>query len=62
MSYYGYPPYVPVAERRKKAEKVAAKMQKKGVVLTPVIGGRGNIAKTFWGANRPRSTTHSPGR
>ncbi len=49
MSYYGYPPYVPVAERRKKAEKVAAKMQKKGVVLTPVIGGRGSIAKTFWG-------------
>lgn len=49
MSYFGYAPYVPVAERRKKAEKVAAKMQKKGVVLTPVIGGRGNIAKTFWG-------------
>ena len=49
MGYFGYAPYVPVAERRKKAEKIAAKMQKKGVVLTPVIGGRGNIAKTFWG-------------
>lgn len=49
MGYFGYAPYVPVAERRKKAEKVAAKMQKKGVVLTPVIGGRGSIAKTFWG-------------
>ena len=27
----------------------AAKMQKKGITLTPVIGGRGSIAKTFWG-------------
>ena len=49
MSYFGWKPYVSVAERRKKAEKMAAKMQKKGVTLTPVLGGRGNIAKTFWG-------------
>ena len=49
MGYFGWKPYVPVAERRKKAEKVAAKMQKSGVTLTPVIGGRGSIAKTFWG-------------
>ena len=49
MSYFGWKPYVSVAERRKKAEKVAAKMQKKGMTLTPVLGGRGNIAKTFWG-------------
>ena len=49
MGYFGWKPYVPVAERRKKAEKAAAKMQKKGVALTPVIGGRGSIAKTFWG-------------
>ena len=49
MGYFGWKPYVPVAERRKQAEKVAAKMQKKGVQLTPVIGGRGSIAKTFWG-------------
>lgn len=49
MGYFGWKPYVPVAERRKQAEKAAAKMQKKGATLTPVIGGRGNIAKTFWG-------------
>ncbi len=49
MGYFGWKPYVPVAERRKKAEKAAAKMQKRGVTLTPVIGGRGSIAKTFWG-------------
>ena len=49
MGYFGWKPYVPVAERRKQAEKVATKMQKKGATLTPVIGGRGSIAKTFWG-------------
>lgn len=49
MGYFGWKPYVPVSERRKKAEKVAAKMQKNGASLTPVIGGRGSIAKTFWG-------------
>ena len=49
MSYFGWAPYVSVADRRKKAEKAAAKMQKKGVTLTPVTGGRGSIAKTFWG-------------
>jgi uncharacterized Zn finger protein len=49
MGYFGWKPYVPVAERRKQAKKAAAKMQKKGVTLTPVIGGRGSIAKTFWG-------------
>ena len=50
MSFYGWKPYVPVAERRKKAEKEAAKAAKKGVKLAPVVAaGRGAIAKTFWG-------------
>ena len=49
MGYFGWKPYVPVAERRKKAEKTAAKIQKKGEKLSPVVGGRGSIAKTFWG-------------
>ena len=50
MSYYSYyPPYVPVAKRRAKAEKLAKKMMKKGEVLQPVqIEGR-KIATTFWG-------------
>lgn len=49
MSYYGWKPYVPVAERRKKAEKAAAKAAKGGKVYTPIAPYRGAIAKTFWG-------------
>ena len=51
MSYYGYgwKPYVSVAERRRKAEKVAAKAVKGGAALSPVSASRGAIAKTFWG-------------
>lgn len=49
MPYYGWKPYVPVAERRKKAAKVMAKLSKGGRELAPVrIEGRG-IATTFWG-------------
>jgi len=51
MGYYGWKPYVPVAERRKKAEKSAAKAKKAGATLSPVTAAtsRGAIAKTFWG-------------
>jgi uncharacterized Zn finger protein len=49
MSYYGWKPYVSVAERRKKAEKLAAKAVKGGAVLAPIAPYRGAIAKTFWG-------------
>ena len=45
----GWKPYVSVAERRRKAEKVAAKATKKGAALAPVSASRGAIAKTFWG-------------
>ena len=42
-------PYVPAAERRRKAAKAAARFLKKGQALSPVaITGRA-IAKTFWG-------------
>ncbi len=48
--YFQWKPYVSVAERRRKAERAAARYQKKtGKVLSPVTGGRGAIAKTFWG-------------
>jgi len=47
--YFQWKPYVPVAERRRKAEQVAAKLNKKGQTLTPVTASRGAIAKTFWG-------------
>ena len=47
MSYWGR--YVPVAERRAKARRKAAKLKKAGCALSPVeIAGR-TIALTFWG-------------
>ncbi|MFA7242695.1 MAG: hypothetical protein WC091_21525 [Sulfuricellaceae bacterium] len=49
MSYHGWAPYVPVAERRKQAEKAAAKAQKAGAGFSPIAAYRGAIAKTFWG-------------
>ena len=49
MGYYGWKPYVSVAERRKKAEKAAAKAKKSGAELAPIVPSRGAIAKTFWG-------------
>lgn len=49
MSFYGWKPYVSVAERRKKAEKAAARAKKANANLSPVTASRGAIAKTFWG-------------
>ncbi len=47
--YYGYKPYVPVAQRRAQAAKEVAKRLKKGQAVSPVrIEGR-TIASTFWG-------------
>ena len=48
-SYYGFAPYVPVAQRRAKAAKETAKLAKAGKTITPVqITGR-KIAASFWG-------------
>ena len=44
-----WPAYVSVAERRLKAERAAAKLSKKGSVLSPVIVEGRKIATTFWG-------------
>jgi uncharacterized Zn finger protein len=49
MSFYGWKRYVPVAQRRKKAESAAAKASKAGSDLSPVRSSRGAIARTFWG-------------
>jgi uncharacterized Zn finger protein len=47
--YYGYKPYVPVAQRRAQAAREVAKRIKKGQEVSPVhIEGR-TIASTFWG-------------
>lgn len=49
MSYFGWKPYVPVAERRAQAEKKMKAMAKKGHTVSPIrIEGR-TIARTFWG-------------
>jgi uncharacterized Zn finger protein len=49
MGYWEWKPYVSVADRRKKAEKAAAKAKKAGAELLPIEPYRGAIAKTFWG-------------
>lgn len=49
MSYYGWAPYVTVAERRARAQKQLEKMKKKGLNVQPVqLSGR-KIADSFWG-------------
>jgi len=49
MNYFGWQPYVPVAERRRQAERKLAKLKKNGQSVAPVtIEGR-TIATTFWG-------------
>lgn len=45
----GWPPYVPAAERRRRAAREAQKLRKKGEPLEPItIEGR-RIVTTFWG-------------
>ena len=49
MSYFEWHPYVPVAEKRRQAQRKLAKRRKRGQPVAPVtIEGR-TIAKTFWG-------------
>ena len=47
--WYGFPPYVSVQEKRDKAEKMLAKLRKKGMQPQPVETFTGVLAKTFWG-------------
>jgi uncharacterized Zn finger protein len=47
--YYGFRPYVSVAERQRNAQRELAKLSKRGLVVRPVtIEGR-TIASSFWG-------------
>jgi uncharacterized Zn finger protein len=49
MRDFEWPPYVPVAERRRQAERKLAKLRKHGQAVAPVkIEGR-TIASSFWG-------------
>jgi uncharacterized Zn finger protein len=49
--YGGWAPYVPVAERRRKAERKVAALKKKGHACQPVVIEGRAIARTFWGRN-----------
>lgn len=49
MSYYQYPQYVPVAEKRAKAEKKLKQLKKKNPSINPVIITGNAIANTWWG-------------
>ena len=49
MNYYGFRPYVPVAQRRLQALREMEKLKKKGQTISPVaIKGR-KIVESFWG-------------
>jgi len=49
MDFYGWRPYVSMAERRRKAAKEMAKLKKKGHPVSPVVVEGRTIVKTFWG-------------
>jgi uncharacterized Zn finger protein len=49
MGFYGFRPYVPVAERRLGALKEMEKLKKKGRVVSPVMIEGRKIAESFWG-------------
>ena len=47
--YGGFSPYVPVAERKRKAAKEVEKLKKKGKEIQPIIIEGRSIINTFWG-------------
>ena len=47
--YYGFAPYVSVANKKLNAEKLAKKLEKKGGKLTPVSVAGSKLVTTFWG-------------
>ena len=49
MDYYGWRPYVSVAQRRMRAANEMAKLRKKGHPVSPVTVEGRTIVKTFWG-------------
>src|ERR1700735_5154715 len=49
MSYFAWRPYVPVAQRQKRAHKELAKLAKRGESPAPVKCEGRKIASSFWG-------------
>ena len=48
MSYWGYPPYVSVAQKRARAEKKLKQLQKKTPDIKPVILVGNGLARSWW--------------
>ena len=46
---YYFKPYLSAAERKRRADKAAAKLDKGGKSRDPVVGSGSAIARTFWG-------------
>jgi len=49
MAYFAWRPYVPVAERRRRALREMEKLRKNGHPVAPVVLSGRAIATTFWG-------------
>ncbi|TFG38070.1 MAG: hypothetical protein E4H46_00495, partial [Desulfobacterales bacterium] len=49
MSYWGYPRYVSVAEKKAKAEKKLKQLRKKNPDIQPVVIEGNILARTWWG-------------
>ncbi len=49
MSFYGFPKYIPVAEKKAKAEKKLKQLKKKNPDIAPVIIEGNALARTWWG-------------
>src|SRR5437867_4803862 len=49
MGFYGWKPYVSVAQRRRKAASEMARLKKKGHAVSPVVVVGRTIVTTFWG-------------
>ncbi|HBE77953.1 MAG TPA: hypothetical protein DDW65_09275 [Firmicutes bacterium] len=49
MAFYGYPEYVPVAEKKRRAQQAVGKLRKKDPAITPVIITGRKLAVTWWG-------------
>ena len=47
--YYGYPPYVPVAQRKAKARRKLDQLRKKRPDIQPVVVEGRTLARTWWG-------------
>ena len=49
MDYYDYPEYIPVSEKKKKAENAINRLKKKNNNIKPIVISGNKIAKTWWG-------------